>query len=76
MAAVGAAAAGCGVALAAGAPLTPAVGVGVAVGLIAMILFSLRAEDRKKYAAYRRRVLSLAIMKDLARLSIPSDRRS
>jgi MATE family multidrug resistance protein len=42
------------------------------VGLLAMIGFSFRAQDRNKYAAYRRNVLSLAIMKDLARLSIPS----
>ncbi|HKU43069.1 MAG TPA: MATE family efflux transporter [Polyangiales bacterium] len=42
------------------------------VGAIAMLLFSLRPSDRTKYHPYRRGVLSLTIMKDLARLSIPS----
>jgi multidrug resistance protein, MATE family len=41
-------------------------------GLIAMVAFSFRPEDRDTYRPYRRNVLSWKIMKDLARLSIPS----
>jgi MATE family multidrug resistance protein len=62
----------------AGMPRLGAEGAGLAaavsswVGVVAMIVFSLRAVDRKKYRPYRRGVLSLTTMKTLARLSIPS----
>lgn len=61
-----------------GMPRMGAEGAGLAaavsswVGLLAMMLFSLRAQDRLKYRPYRRHVLSLATIKNLARLSIPS----
>jgi putative MATE family efflux protein len=42
------------------------------VGLLVMVVFSMRRVDRVKYAPYRRGTLSLATMKTLARLSIPS----
>jgi MATE family multidrug resistance protein len=42
------------------------------VGVVAMVIFSLRGHDRKKYAFYRRGTLSRALMKTLARLSVPS----
>jgi MATE family multidrug resistance protein len=62
----------------AGMPRMGAEGAGLAaavsswVGVAAMIVFSLRAVDRKKYRPYRRGVLALSTMKTLARLSIPS----
>ncbi len=42
------------------------------VGVLVMLLFSLRRVDREKYQPYRKGVLSLSIMKKLARLSVPS----
>ena len=62
----------------AGFPRMGAEGAGLAaaisswVGAIAMALFSLRRIDRDKYHPYRRGVLSLSMMKHLAKLSIPS----
>ncbi len=41
-------------------------------GVLAMVIFSLRPSDLKTYVPYRRNVLSLKTMKDLARLSVPS----
>ncbi|HEX7476777.1 MAG TPA: MATE family efflux transporter [Polyangiales bacterium] len=61
-----------------GAPRMGVAGAGLAaavsswVGLGAMILFSMRAVDRDKYRPYRSGVLSLSMMKNLARLSVPS----
>ncbi len=61
-----------------GAPRMGVAGAGLAaaisswVGLGAMILFSMRAVDRVKYRPYRAGVLSLSVMKNLARLSVPS----
>jgi putative MATE family efflux protein len=61
-----------------GAPHMGVAGAGLAaaisswVGLLAMILFSLRPVDRSKYEPYRRGVLSWSLMKQLASLSIPS----
>ncbi len=62
----------------AGAPHMGVAGAGLAaaisswVGLFAMIAFSMRPVDRDKYKPYRRGVLSATLMKQLARLSIPS----
>lgn len=42
------------------------------VGVIAMALFSLRAVDRHQYRPYRRGTISLATIKQLAKLSVPS----
>ena len=62
----------------AGLPHMGAEGAGLAaaisswVGLLAMVLFSLRSSDRIKYQPYRRGALSLTTMKTLARLSVPS----
>jgi MATE family multidrug resistance protein len=61
-----------------GLPRMGAEGAGLAaaisswVGVVAMVIFSLRGHDRKKYAFYRRGTLSRALMKTLARLSVPS----
>jgi putative MATE family efflux protein len=61
-----------------GAPRMGAEGAGLAaaisswVGMFAMIGFSLRPGDRRKYQPYRRGTLSLTMMKTLARLSVPS----
>lgn len=62
----------------AGAPRMGVAGAGLAaavsswVGVGAMVAFSLRRSDREKYLPYRRGVLSAAMMKRLARLSVPS----
>jgi MATE family multidrug resistance protein len=62
----------------AGLPHMGVEGAGVAaaisswVGLLVMVLFSMRRVDRLKYQPYRRGTLSTATMKTLARLSVPS----
>lgn len=61
-----------------GLPAMGAEGAGLAaaisswVGVIAMLLFSLRTIDRAKYRPYRSDTLSVPTMKALARLSVPS----
>jgi multidrug resistance protein, MATE family len=62
----------------AGMPRMGAEGAGLAaavsswVGVVAMLLFSLRPIDQLKYRPYRRGTLSPVVMKNLARLSVPS----
>lgn len=61
-----------------GAPRMGPEGAGLAaaisswVGAFAMLGFSLRPSDLKKYQPYRRGTLSTSVMKTLARLSVPS----
>ncbi len=61
-----------------GAPKLGVEGAGLAaavsswVGVFAMLAFSWRKADREKYRPYRRGVLSWTVMKQLARLSVPS----
>jgi multidrug resistance protein, MATE family len=61
-----------------GFPRMGAEGAGVAaavsswIGALAMLVFSLRPSDRLKYQPYRKGTLSLALMRSVARLSIPS----
>jgi Na+-driven multidrug efflux pump len=42
------------------------------VGLLAMGLFTLRPVDQRKYRPYRKGTLSLPLMKNIVRLSVPS----
>lgn len=42
------------------------------VGLLVMVLWSMRREERPRYRVYRKRVLTRAAMWQLARLSVPS----
>lgn len=61
-----------------GAPKMGVEGAGLAaaisssVGLLVMVAWSLRASERRLYRPYRRRVLKLAAVWQLARLSVPS----
>ncbi|MDB4932602.1 MAG: putative Na+-driven multidrug efflux pump [Myxococcaceae bacterium] len=60
-----------------GAPRMGVSGAGVAacvsswIGLLVMVLFSLRREDRARYDFYRKAVLSWTLMKQLLKLSVP-----
>jgi putative MATE family efflux protein len=49
-----------------------AAAISSAIGLLVMIAWSMRARERLRYRAYRRRVLTRAAMWQLARLSVPS----
>jgi MATE family multidrug resistance protein len=61
-----------------GAPRMGVEGAGLAaalsswVGLLVMVLWSLKARERTRYRVYRRRVLRAAAMWQLAKLSVPS----